>query len=326
MASSPPRPLDAAPDQWLRRRLPAWALPFAELARFDRPIGAWLLLFPCWWGLGLGVSTLLTAGTATSATYGQKWPVATWAIYAALFWAGAFIMRGAGCTYNDIIDRDFDAQVARTAGRPLPSGRVSVGAAWVFAIGLSLLGFVILIQFNWLTIVTGIASLALVALYPFAKRFTGWPQVVLGLVFKWGALVGYTAATGRLDGIAIALYLGCVLWTVGYDTIYAHQDARDDPRAGVRSTALTLGGSSHVGIGLLYAGAWLIWAIVLWVAGTGWPLMVAMVAVAGHFAWQVVTLDTTNPANCLTRFKANRSVGFLLTAGFLGHVALALTR
>lgn len=313
-------PLDAAPNHWLRRVLPGWALPFAELARFDRPIGAWLLLFPCWWGLGLGV--LVLAGERPGGAAIPNLPLGQWALYCVLFLAGAFIMRGAGCTYNDIIDRKLDAQVARTAGRPLPSGRVSLGAAWAFAITLSLLGFLILIQFNRLTILTGIAALVLVALYPFAKRFTGWPQVVLGLVFKWGALVGYTAVVGRIDASAVAFYLGCVLWTIGYDTIYAHQDTRDDPRAGVRSTALTMGGHSTLGIGLFYAAAWIVWFAVTRYHGAGVLMATALAAVALHFAWQVATLDAADPKNCLRRFKSNKTVGFLFTLGFLVEGAL----
>jgi 4-hydroxybenzoate polyprenyltransferase len=300
--------------------LPDWALPFAELARFDRPIGAWLLLFPCWWGLGLGILALLAEGPAGQPMHVP--PVVIWVFHSVLFFAGAFIMRGAGCAYNDIIDREFDAKVARTAGRPLPSGRVTVAAAWAYAIALSLVGFVILIQFNGITIITGIASLALVALYPFAKRFTGWPQVLLGLVFKWGALVGYTSVMERIDGVVLLFYVGCVLWTVGYDTIYAHQDARDDPKAGVRSTALTMAGSSHLGIGLLYGGAWLLWFGTTRYLGAGILMATALTAVALHFAWQVATLDTADPKNCLARFKSNKTVGFLFAAGFLAEIGL----
>jgi 4-hydroxybenzoate polyprenyltransferase len=312
------RPLDAAPDQWLRRAMPAWALPFVELARFDRPIGAWLLLFPCWFGLGLGA--LVAVGEA------RPLPWASIGFYAALFLVGAFIMRGAGCAYNDIIDREFDAKVARTAGRPLPSGRVSVGAAWIYAICLSLIGFVILIQFNTLTIVTAIASLALVAIYPFAKRYTGWPQLILGLVFKWGALVGYTAAVGRFDVVTLVLYVGCVAWTIGYDTIYAHQDARDDPRAGVKSTALTMGARSHLGIAICYGIAWCLWFAATSMAGGSILMATALAAVALHFTWQVATLDTASPKNCLDRFKANKTVGFLFSLGFLIEVFMQSVR
>ncbi|MFM2421676.1 MAG: 4-hydroxybenzoate polyprenyltransferase [Pseudomonadota bacterium] len=312
------RPLDAAPDQWLRRVLPSWALPFAELARFDRPIGAWLLLLPCWFGLGLGALVKINEGQALPAT--------RIAFYAVLFLLGAFIMRGAGCAYNDIIDRDFDAKVARTRGRPLPSGRVTVTAAWIYAIALSWIGFFILIQFNWLTIITGIASLVLVALYPFAKRFTGWPQLILGFVFKWGALVGYTAAVGRIDLLTLVLYAGCVAWTVGYDTIYAHQDARDDPAAGVRSTALTLAGRSHFGIASLFVITWILWFLASRIAGAGVLMATALAAVALHFTWQVATLDTTDPKNCLARFKSNKTVGFLFTVGFLAEIFAKMTQ
>src|SRR6476469_922648 len=192
---------DAAPRNWVDRIAPAPWRPYLRLARFDRPIGAWLLLFPCWWGQALAEVSL-----------GHPYPKPG---YLALFFAGAFLMRGAGCTYNDIVDKDYDARVARTAARPIPSGQVSVAEAQMFLAFLGIAGFVILIQLNLFTIVLGAASLVLVAIYPFAKRITYWPQIVLGLTFKWGALVGWSAVTGSLSPAPIALYAGCVLWTIG---------------------------------------------------------------------------------------------------------------
>ena len=239
----PPHPLtvpDAAPGNWVDRSAPRSWRPYLRLARFDRPIGAWLLLFPCWWGQSLGELSL-----------GHPFP-RLW--YLALFLAGAFVMRGAGCTYNDIVDRDFDARVARTAARPIPSGQVTVAEARMFLAILCIAGFLILIQFNHFTIVLGAGSLVLVAIYPFMKRYTYWPQVVLGLTFKWGALVGWAATTGSLAPAALSLYAGSVLWTVGYDTIYAHQDKEDDLLIGLKSTALKLGTATPRWLAAFYAG------------------------------------------------------------------------
>ena len=222
---------DAPPGNWVDRLAPAAWQPYLRLMRFDRPIGAWLLLFPCWWGQALAELSL-----------GRAYPSP---FLIGLFLAGAFIMRGAGCTYNDIVDRDYDASVARTAARPIPSGQVSVAQAWVFLILLCLAGLAILVQLNAFTIVLGASSLLLIAVYPFAKRFTYWPQVVLGLTFKWGALVGWAAVTGSLSLAPVVLYAGCVLWTIGYDTIYAHQDKDDDAAVGLKSTALRFGAATQ---------------------------------------------------------------------------------
>ena len=218
---------DAPSGNWVDARAPQAWKPYLRLARFDRPIGAWLLLFPTWWSQALAEVSI-----------GQPFPN-LW--YLLLFWLGAFIMRGAGCTYNDIVDRDYDARVARTAARPIPSGQVSVTQAYVFLAVLCAAGLLVLIQFNAFTIALGASSLLLIAVYPFAKRFTYWPQLVLGLTFKWGALVGWAAVTGSLSWAAFALYAGSVLWTIGYDTIYAHQDKEDDALVGLKSTALRFG-------------------------------------------------------------------------------------
>jgi 4-hydroxybenzoate polyprenyltransferase len=300
---------DAAPGNWVNRLAPATWRPYLRLARFDRPIGAWLLLFPCWWGQALGELSL-----------GHPYPSPT---YLLLFLAGAFVMRGAGCTYNDIVDKDYDTKVARTAARPIPSGQVSVAEAWMFLSVLCIAGFVILIQFNLFTILLGTSSLALVAIYPFMKRFTYWPQIVLGLTFKWGALVGWSAVAGSLSAPPLALYTGCVLWTIGYDTIYAHQDKEDDALVGLKSTALRLGDATPRWLAGFYAGAILLWGLAGALAGARLLFFLALALSAVQMAWQVATLDSADPANCLARFKSNRLIGWLLLAGLAGDMALA---
>ncbi len=298
------RVADAAAANWFDQIAPDWARPYGHLARFDRPFGAWLLLFPCWWSQALAEMQL---GHVVL----NFW-------YLILFAIGAFVMRGVGCTYNDIIDREYDRRVARTASRPIPSGRVTVLQAFLFAVGLSLVGLVVLLQFNRFTIFLGIASLGFVAAYPFAKRYTHWAQLILGLTFKWGALVGWAAVMGSLSIAPMLLYAGSILWTIGYDTIYAHQDKEDDAMLGLKSTALLFGTHTREAVGVLYFGAVLLWMIAVWLAGGSWLVVVALALVAAHMTWQVVTLDITNAANCLERIKSNRVVGWLF---FLGLVA-----
>jgi 4-hydroxybenzoate polyprenyltransferase len=300
---------DAPPDNWVHRHAPSWFRPYARLARFDRPIGGWLLLFPCWWSLALAEHT-------NGAAYPSLW-------FVILFWIGAFVMRGAGCTYNDIVDRDIDAGVARTRGRPIPSGEVSIKAAAAFMVLLSLIGLVVLLQFNGFTVVLGISSLALVAIYPFMKRYTYWPQLVLGLTFKWGALVGWSASRGTLEWPAIVLYLGCVAWTIGYDTIYAHQDKEDDLAMGLKSTALRFGERTKPWVAGFYTFALAMWAVAAWLAGVGAVGMIALAAAAAHLAWQVATLDIADPVNCLRRFQSNRDLGWLVFAGFVADASVA---
>jgi 4-hydroxybenzoate polyprenyltransferase len=300
---------DAPPDNWVHRYAPTWFRPYARLARFDRPIGSWLLVFPCWWSLSL-------AEHANGAVYPSIW-------FVILFWIGATAMRGAGCTYNDIVDRDIDAGVARTRGRPIPSGEVSAKAAAAFMVVLCLIGLVVLLQFNKYTVVLGASSLLLVAIYPFMKRVTNWPQLVLGLTFKWGALVGWTAARGVLEWPAILLYAGCVAWTIGYDTLYAHQDKEDDLSLGLGSTALRFGERTKAWVSGFYAFAIATWALAAWMAGVGAVGMIALAGAAAHMAWQVTTLDISDPANCLKRFKSNRDLGWLIFAGFVADMALA---
>jgi 4-hydroxybenzoate polyprenyltransferase len=300
---------DAPPGNWVDRWAPVAWRPHLRLARFDRPIGAWLLLFPCWWGQGLGE------------LYLQR-PYPTPALLA-LFFVGAFVMRGAGCTYNDIVDRDYDASVARTAGRPIPSGQVSVRHAALFLAALCLIGLLVLLCLNTFAIVLGAASLILIAIYPFAKRHTYWPQLVLGLTFKWGALVGWAAVTGSLAPAAIALYAGSVLWTIGYDTIYAHQDKADDLAAGLKSTALRFGAATPRWLTGFYAGAIVLWGLAGLLAGARLLFLLALAAAAGQLAWQVATLETDDAANCLARFKSNQLVGWILVLGIVADMAAA---
>ncbi len=307
-----PAVADAPPGNWVDRWAPAAVVPYCRLARFDRPIGAWLLLFPCWWGQGLAT---LDAARAP--------PWSADLALAGLFLIGAFVMRGAGCTYNDIVDRNYDARVARTASRPIPSGQVSLPQAFAFALALSLIGLAVLAQLNRFTIALGSASLALVALYPFAKRYTFWPQLVLGFTFKWGALVGYAAVAGGLAFPALVLYAGAVAWTIGYDTIYAHQDKADDAAVGLKSTALLFGNRTRPAVAALYALAVALWAAAFVLAGGGIFAALGLAVAAAQMAWQVATLAPDDSANCLARFKSNTWVGWALALGLLADIVRA---
>jgi 4-hydroxybenzoate polyprenyltransferase len=293
---------------WFDRFAPEPLSPFGRLARFDRPIGAWLLLFPCWWSQALAEMSL-------SRVFPNVW-------YLLLFLIGAFVMRGAGCTWNDIVDRDYDASVARTRSRPIPSGAVSVVQALAFAAALALIGLMVLLQFNRFTILLGMSSLLLVAAYPFAKRFTNWPQIILGLTFKWGALVGWAAIMGTLGTPALLLYVGSIFWTIGYDTIYAHQDKDDDAELGLGSTALRFGANTSNWVAAFYVSAWVLWVGAVLLAGGGIVAVSALSLVAMHFAWQVATLDIASSANCLHRFRANRWVGWLFFLGLVLEMIL----
>jgi 4-hydroxybenzoate polyprenyltransferase len=292
---------DAIGESWVYRLLPETAIPYAQLARLDRPIGAWLLMFPGWWALAL-------AGLSAGRALPNVW-------YLALIGVGAMVMRGAGCTYNDIVDRNYDGRVARTASRPIPSGRASVKQAAVFGAALSLIGLLVLLQFNHFTILLGMSSLLLVAIYPFMKRLTYWPQLVLGLTFNWGALVGWSAAQGNLSLPPFLLYAGCIAWTIGYDTIYAHQDKEDDLSLGLKSTALKFGERTIPWVGGFYVAAWILWAFAIWLAGGGVISIFTMSVVALMLFWQVTTLKIDDPENCLKRFRANRDIGIALFAG-----------
>lgn len=298
-AQSPATP-DAAPGNWVDR-MPGAARPYLRLARADRPIGTWLLFIPCLWGLA----------QATNSGAGAVAPLSL-AGFAVLMGIGAFVMRGAGCAYNDIVDRDIDAGVERTALRPLPSGQLSLRQAWVFLVGLCLIGLVVLVQLNTFAILVGIASLALVAAYPFMKRVTYWPQAWLGLTFNWGALVGFAAVASTLGPVALLTYGAGVFWTLGYDTIYAHQDREDDAMIGVKSTALKFGEQTKPWLAGFYALTIAGFALAGSQMNAGAVYYLALVPAALHFAWQVRTLDIDDSHNCLIRFKSNRDAGLLL--------------
>ena len=292
-----------ATGNWVDTLAPPWSRPYLRLARLDRPIGSWLLLLPCWWSAALA---------ALVAHDLSRLPIVV-----ALFFVGAFTMRGAGCTWNDITDRDLDAMVERTRSRPIPAGQVSVPQAFAFLVVQALIGLAVLLQFNRFAVATGIASLAIVAVYPFMKRITWWPQVVLGLAFSWGALMGFAVILGRIDGAALALYAGSIAWVIGYDTIYAHQDAEDDALIGVKSTARLFGKRTHQALIAFYAVAVALIGCAIALAGGGLPAWLGLVAFAAHLAWQIVRLKIDNPALCLRVFKSNRDAGLLLFAGLL---------
>ena len=294
---------DAKRGNWVDRYAPDWLRPYARLARWDRPIGFWLLFWPCGYALGL------TA--IAEPARGFDWRALI------LMFIGAVLMRGAGCTFNDIVDRDIDDKVARTRLRPIPSGAVTVRQAVAFMVIQSLLGLVVLLQFNMATIWLGIASLLLVAIYPFMKRVTWWPQLFLGLAFSWGAIVGWTSQTGGLSAPQLFLYLGCILWVIGYDTLYALEDVVDDALIGVKSTARLFGPRAREIVALLYAGAVILWGLAAWLAGAGPITLAGLVLIVGQMAWQLATLDAKVPRNPWLRFHSNRWVGVIFTAALV---------
>ncbi len=288
-------------QHWTLRYLPAWARPYGRLARWDRPIGTWLLMLPCWWSAALGS--------------GQNWPnLIGWM---ALFAIGAFAMRGAGCTWNDIVDRKIDAQVERTRGRPLPAGELKLRDALIWMALQSLVGVAILFKLNKVAGGVALLSVALIAIYPTMKRFTSWPQAVLGLAFNWGALVGYAAVTGTLSWATVALYWGGVAWTLVYDTIYAMQDQRDDSIIGVRSTARHFGDKPRRWLALFSGITLLCWTTAGLLAHLQSAYYVGLALIALHFLWQIAFLKPDDPADCLARFKSNAQVGLLLTASIV---------
>jgi 4-hydroxybenzoate polyprenyltransferase len=299
-ASRPGALPDARPHSLVLRLTPDFALPYVQLARLDRPTGWQLLLAPCWLGAAL-------AGIAA-----HRGPH-VW--HLSLFLIGAIAMRGAGCTYNDILDRKLDAGVERTRGRPLPSGRVSPRAAAVFLIAEGLIGLAVLLAFNCFTIVLGLASLVIVAIYPLMKRVTSWPQAALGLAFSWGALMGWAAQYGTLGLPALLLYVSAVCWTIGYDTIYALQDARDDAIVGIRSTARLFGAHARLGIGAFYLASGLLAQAALIAAGAGIVAEIGWAAFAAHLVWQLWRVEGASPATALALFRSNRDAALLLFLG-----------
>ena len=300
-----PKPADSVQSVLVDRVLPPGARPYARLARLDRPIGWWLLLLPCWWS-----SALASASVA-------QWP-SPW--HFLLFLIGAVVMRGAGSTWNDIVDRKLDGRVERTRNRPIPSGAVSARQAALFMAGLLVIGFGVLFAFNRFTIALGLASLLPVVVYPFIKRVSNHPQIVLGLAFAWGGLMGWAAILGRLDAPAVLLYVAAIVWTIGYDTIYALQDIEDDPSVGIGSTALAYGDKVPVFVGCMYALAVALVAAAVWLAlpraGLAW---VGVVLFAGHLGAQVKTMRLDDPKFALRQFKSNRDAGLLLTGALVAE-------
>jgi 4-hydroxybenzoate polyprenyltransferase len=288
---------------WVDTLAPPWSRPYFRLARLDRPIGSWLLLLPCWWSAALAAAV---AGDLSLL------PLTLF-----LFFVGAFAMRGAGCTWNDISDRDLDAKVERSRSRPIPAGQVSVKAALGFLALQALIGLTVLLQFNRFAVATGAASLVVVAIYPFMKRITYWPQVVLGLAFSWGALMGFAARFARIDATALLLYGGAIAWVIGYDTIYAHQDAEDDALIGVKSTARLFGARTQAALFLFYGLAVLLIGMALMRAGVRYPAWIGLAAFTAHLAFQIRRLRIGDPALCLRVFKSNRDAGLMLFAGLV---------
>jgi 4-hydroxybenzoate polyprenyltransferase len=303
---------DMPAQGWGDRFLPAVLRPYAKLMRLDRPIGTWLLLWPCWWSLAWALDRA-PAGA-------NEWLRLAW-LYL-LFGVGAMVMRGAGCTYNDIVDRDIDAKVERTRTRPIPSGQVSVRGAIAFMALQLLLGLAILLQLNWFAVALGAASLVLIFTYPLMKRVTYWPQFVLGLAFNWGALLGWAAVTGSLASAPVLLYAGGIAWTLGYDTIYAHQDKEDDILIGVKSTALKFGDRTRPWLAGFYAAAVALFALGGLADGLGWLFYAALALGALQLAWQVADVDLDDAADCLVKFKSNRWFGWILVAGLFADLIL----
>jgi 4-hydroxybenzoate polyprenyltransferase len=293
---------------WVDTGAPHWLRPYLRLTRLDRPIGWWLLLLPCWWSAAL-------AGIANGAWGPDPWHVL-------LFLLGAIVMRGAGCTWNDLVDRDIDARVERSRSRPIPSGQVSVPAAYMFLVAQALVGLLILLQFNRFAVMVGIASLAVVAIYPFMKRVTYWPQIFVGLAFSWGALMGWAAARGRLELPAFLLYAGSIAWVIHYDTIYAHQDREDDALVGLKSTALLFAERTKPALALFSGAAVVLIGLAGYVAGGGLIFALGLAAFAAHLAWQIARIDIASPDSCLAMFRANRDAGLILFAALILDAAV----
>ncbi|HEY1145196.1 MAG TPA: 4-hydroxybenzoate octaprenyltransferase [Allosphingosinicella sp.] len=292
---------DIVPDSERRGfigALPARLRPFASLMRLDRPIGTWLLYWPCAWSVAL-------------AGVGGRWSLFLWLAL------GAFAMRSAGCVYNDIVDRELDQRVERTRLRPLASGRVSIESAWLLILGLCLVGLVVLLQLNLTAAIVALVSVAPVAAYPFMKRITWWPQAWLGLVFSWGALVGWPAVTGRLDWPPVLLWFGSIAWVVGYDTLYAIQDIEDDALVGVKSSARRLGKQAALGVGIFYAIALILWGAAIWAVRPDWVALLTLLPAALHLAGQALRADPEDGALALRLFRSNRTCGLLVFVAML---------
>lgn len=300
------RVADAPSNNWVYRALPRALWPYAQLARWDRPIGWQLLMWPCFWSAALAANAARELGQPVFVPF-------VW--HLVLFFLGAVAMRGAGCTYNDLVDEEIDMQVARTRSRPLPSGRVSRSQAKIFLVLQALVGLVVLLCFNWFSIFLGVLSLGIVAIYPFAKRFTDWPQFFLGLAFSWGALMGWAAVFGTISLASVALYLAAICWTIGYDTIYAHQDKEDDAIVGVRSTARLFGESTKLWLAIFFAATLVFAAIAFIAAGIGFLGWLGLIVAAFMFGYQLLALDIRDPAQCLELFKFNGTVGIVIFAG-----------
>jgi len=313
---------DSQRGSWVHRLLPQRVWPFAQLARWERPIGWKLLMWPCWWAAAMAFATL--PNPASSPLDALRWVAGESLLpfYLLLFFIGAFVMRGAGCTYNDLVDQDIDDKVARTRSRPLPSGRVSGKQAIIFLVLQLLVGLVVLLQFNVTTIIVGFVSVITIVIYPFMKRITWWPQLFLGLAFSWGALVGWTAVTNQLQLPAILLYLGSICWVIAYDTIYAHQDIEDDALVGVKSTARLFADDTRTALVWLYGAAIVFFAAAFYFADTGWPSWVGLVFGAGHLIWQVVSFKLNDPALSLALFKSNSGFGWIVFLGLLADVLI----
>ncbi|HEY4113127.1 MAG TPA: 4-hydroxybenzoate octaprenyltransferase [Rhizomicrobium sp.] len=304
-------PADAVPRSWVELAPASWQ-PYLRLARLDRPIGTWLLFWPCVFGLTLG-KALANPKIHASGFFGS--PRDWWLL--ALFGIGAIVMRGAGCTYNDIVDRDIDAQVSRTRGRPIPSGAVSVKQAWQFLATQCAIGLLILLCLNWFAVALGAASLLLIAIYPFMKRVTWWPQAWLGLTFNWGVLLGYAAMRGQISPADLAVYAGCFFWTLGYDTIYALQDVEDDALVGVKSTARLFGAHSRTWVFLFYSASFALIALGTTIEMRNGIVAALLLPALAHLMWQVRALRHDNPAACLRLFRSNRDAGALIAAALI---------
>jgi 4-hydroxybenzoate polyprenyltransferase len=306
---------DAPSDNWVYRILPPWLWPYAQLARWDRPIGWQLLMWPCFWSATLAANAAIGEGIYSGSLLVS---------HLFLYFIGAVAMRGAGCTYNDLVDHEIDMEVARTRSRPLPSGRVTRAHAKIF-IGLqALVGLIVLLQFNWLNVFLGVLSLGIVAFYPFAKRFTDWPQFYLGLAFSWGALMGWAGILGGLSFAAILLYAASVAWTIGYDTIYAHQDKEDDELIGVRSTARLFGDRTRQWLIGLYGLTLVLMFIAFALAGANLIAFLGLLGAAGMFAWQIVRLDIDDADQSLALFKSNNRVGRIIFFGLFVSLLFAI--